>query len=376
MFYQTLDVYDWAALEALKCEPYQMLGSKHSFSFRLGLSFSSIVSGETHIMELLCMSSFTKTSVHTCVDRGHSGKGTKFWLQFLRKRSAANRHVCIAGVSKDISVPVNWILNNGGPLLTAGEQAVAHGLETLGGDLETLGGDIVTGADTAINGVESAAGTLSHELHHLGTTAVHGLTAGVVTAGAAVGGAVADGAGVVAAVATSAAHAIAQNPVVQQTASSIENAGAAVLHGTANAFHSFSDTLSNLWRRRLLEDPEKYLADLDFLEELKTTDHGLTILQEAHDILQLKGDHQLAAAPLRRRQLLTIIEAQADSNLVIQRLYTYSGLHGSSRKLLSFSDVVSSATNALASGTLYEHNNPLTAPTCENINVDDPYPAN
>lgn len=108
-----------------------MLGSKNSFSFRLGLSFSSIVSGETHIMELLCMSSFTKTSVHTCVDRGHSGKGTKFWLQFLRKISAANRHVCIAGVSKDISVPVNWILNNGGPLLIAREQAVAHGLETL-----------------------------------------------------------------------------------------------------------------------------------------------------------------------------------------------------------------------------------------------------
>lgn len=60
LLYQTLDVYDWAALEALKCEPYQMLGSKNSFSFRLGLSFSSIVSGKTHI----CLPSHKKVYIH------------------------------------------------------------------------------------------------------------------------------------------------------------------------------------------------------------------------------------------------------------------------------------------------------------------------
>lgn len=238
---------------------------------------------------------------------------------------------------------------------------MAHGLET-------IGGDIVSGVNTALHGAGSLAGTVFNDLHDLGTTAVDGLTAGVLVASADFGGPVADGVAAVGAGAATAAHTILQSPVVQQA----ENLGSAAVHaiqdGIQEGFHHF-------FGRRLLENPEQYLADLDFLEELKTTDHGLTILQEANEILQLKGHHKLAATPLRRH-LLTAVEAHGDSNPVIQRLYTYSGLHGSSRKLLSFSDVVSSVTSALASGTLYEHNNPLTAPTCKNINVDDAYPAN
>ncbi len=51
VYWQTLDVFDFAKLSTLKCEPYQRLGTKNSFSFKLGIGFGTTLLGLT----LLCI---------------------------------------------------------------------------------------------------------------------------------------------------------------------------------------------------------------------------------------------------------------------------------------------------------------------------------
>ena len=45
VLWQTLDVFDFAKLSTLKCEPYQRLGNKNAFSFKLGIGFGSTLQG-------------------------------------------------------------------------------------------------------------------------------------------------------------------------------------------------------------------------------------------------------------------------------------------------------------------------------------------
>jgi hypothetical protein len=259
-----------------------------------------------------------------------------------------------AGIVKDVEVAVDFILNTGLPLLTAGEQAVPNAV--------TAAADAV--ADETVQ--------IGDEILDLGTGAVHGLTSVAIAAGAAIGGVAADAANAIASAAT-----VVANDVVNDVAAPIAAAATTVVDDVENVADSVGDFFSSLFRRRLLLHPEQYLADLDYIEELQVSHGGHSILQEAYGILNVRdGFYETASTAGGRRHLLSIIDTHAGANPVIQRLLMHDGPKGSRRELLGFLDVVNDVVNAIASGTLYEYNNPLTAEGCPDLSVDAPYPAN
>ena len=45
VLWQTLDVFDFAKLSQLKCEPYQRLGTKNNFALKIGIGFGNTLAG-------------------------------------------------------------------------------------------------------------------------------------------------------------------------------------------------------------------------------------------------------------------------------------------------------------------------------------------
>lgn len=259
-----------------------------------------------------------------------------------------------AGIIKDVEVAVDFILNTGLPLLTAGEQAVANGFTN------------------AANTVADEAVTIANDIADLGSQAVHGLTSAALAAGAAIGGVAADGANAIASAAT-----VVANDIVNDVAAPVAAAATEAVDAVANVANDVGDFISGLFGRRLLLHPEQYLADLEYIEELDLSHGGRRILQEAYNILNHQdGFYETASTVAGRRHMLSVIDTHASTNPVIERLSLHDGPRGSRRELLGFLDVVTNVINAIASGTLYERNNPLAVDGCPDINVDDPYPAN